>query len=329
MLAEQRSGQQRIVDEADLRTALRKRVRGQEHVIESLSTFIRLQWGKQQRGKPIANLMFVGPPATGKTELAKALAEYFFDDEQNMLRFDCAELSEPHSVSRLVGVQTGIVGAGKGGQLTRPMLANPKQLVMFDEIEKAGTSVLDVLLSVMGEGRLTEQDSGKVVDFTQSLIILTSNAEYDACVELADRFEDTFELGQAVRTLLRESAHFRPELISRLDQVYVFKPLKGIVAAEIVALKVKKAAEEYGVDIDYIAPELVMEMMECGEHSGDIRELSRAVDSILGELLLNSVLISRSLIHAASTMVIAWLRSLFVLGLVTNLVAALSDCRTR
>ena len=172
MLASRRNGKARVIDEADMNLALKRRVQGQDHIVDDLCRFVRLQWGEEHRGKPIANLLFVGPPATGKTELAKALAEYLFDDEKNMLRFDCSEFSGAEGKTRLIGTPKGYVGASQGGQLTRPMFSNPRRLILFDEIEKAFAGVFDLMLSMMGEGRLTEQGSGKVADFTQSLIIL-------------------------------------------------------------------------------------------------------------------------------------------------------------
>lgn len=203
-----------------------------------------------------------------------------------MLRFDCSEFSGPEGKTRLIGTPGGFVASEQGGQLTRPMSSNPKRLILFDEIEKAYSGIFDLLLSVMGEGRLTEQGSGDVADFTQSVIILTSNAEHKAIGQLVDQFDDAFELGNAVRATLRDAKVFRPEIISRFDQVFVFKPLEGIVNAEIAAIKIAKAAEDYGVAIEHIDARIVYEIMELADEANDTRELARLVDSKLGEVLM-------------------------------------------
>jgi len=284
-LAAFRKGKARSIAEEEMKTALKWRVRGQDHIVDPLCKFVRLQWGKEQRSKPIANLLFVGPPATGKTELANAMTEYLIDDEKHMLRFDCAEFGGAEGKTRLVGTPTGYVGASQGGQLTRPMLSNPRRLVLFDEIEKLNASVIDLMLSLMGEGRLTEQGSGKAADFTQSIIVLTSNAEHEAMGKLVEQFDDPHALESAVRSVLRESKTFRPEIVSRFDHIFVFKPLDDETRARVAALKVIKAGEEYGVKIKHVELKIVLEIvMIDGEQ--DAREIARRVDMKLGEVLL-------------------------------------------
>lgn len=288
ILAQRRTGQARSIDDEEMKASLKRRVRGQDPIVDHLSKFIRLQWGKERRGRPIASLLFVGPPASGKTELAKAMAEYLFDNEKHMLRFDCSELSGQEGKVRLIGTPPAYQAAEQGGHLTRPMLTNPKQLVLFDEIEKAYAGIHDLFLSIMGEGRLTEQVSNKVVDFTQAVIVLTSNSEIETIGALAEQIKDCQELGKAVRTALRDAKTFRPEIISRFDQIYVFRPPSEEVKCDIAGLKIAAAAKEYGVEVTFIDPELVADIIEQSAAAGDVRELVRIVDATLGDLLLRA-----------------------------------------
>ena len=287
-LEQRRRGKSRVIDEEAMFEALQRRVQGQDHILKQVSRFIRLQWAKEQRGKPIANLLFVGPPATGKTELAKAMTEYLFDDEKYMRRFECSELSGPEGKTRLIGTPKGYQGSEDGGQLTRPMFSNPRRLILFDEIEKAYSGMFDLFLSLMGEGRLTEQGSGRAADFTQSVIVLTSNAHHEEMVELLEQIDNPVELEDSARSILKASKTFRPELVSRFDHILVFKPLDTRTQSRVAALKIIKAASEYGVRIIDIDHEIVGRIVMDGNREVDARELGRRVDAAIGEVLVQA-----------------------------------------
>ncbi len=288
LLARLNTDESRAIDEAEMAAALKKRVRGQDSIIADVTRLIRLQWAKQTRRKPIANLLLLGPTGTGKTELCKAMAEYLFGDEKNMLLLDCADFSGPEGKTRLIGTPTGYVGSDSGGQLTRPMINNPRRLILFDEIEKAWSGIFDLFLAMMGDGRLTEQGSGKSADFTQSIIVLTSNAEHEAVGKIQQQITDAYERADAVKKHLRDVNIFRPEIIGRFDRVYVFEPLDGIVLAEIAALKMTNLAKQYGLKLSFVSPELIVEAMQSGSKLKDFgaRELERVVDELMAESML-------------------------------------------
>jgi len=292
LLEEQESGGLgRDIDVEAMIESVRSRVRGQDHAVEQVCRMIRLQWAKKARKRPICNLLFVGPTGVGKTEMCKALAEYLFEDERNMLLFDCGEFSGAEGKSRLVGTPTGYIGAESGGQLTRPMLNNPKRLVVFDEIEKAPSSIFDLFLSMMGDGRLTEQGSGGVADFTQAMIILTSNAEQKAIMKIDEEVSDPQERTNAIKQHLRDSKIFRPEILGRFDKVIVFKKLAGIVVAEIAVLKMQNLAREYGMELKYVGPELIAEAMSKGNKLKDFGV--RAMEQEINDMLAPAIVAAR------------------------------------
>jgi ATP-dependent Clp protease ATP-binding subunit ClpC len=278
------------IDEAAMSEALRARVLGQDHVIDDLVHLLRLQFAKKIRKRPVANILFLGPTGTGKTELGKAIAEYLYGDEKNALLFDGPNFSREEHKSQLIGVPGGYVNANAGGQLTRPVLNNPKRVILFDEIEKAYSGIYDLFLSMMGDGRLTEAGSGRNADFTKSVIILTSNAEHEAIGKIQEQIADPHEQIDAVKKHLRDAKVFRPEILGRFDKIYIFKPLEGLNVARIAALKMKNLAKEYGLELNYVDPALIVEAMDKGNKLKEfgVRELERVVGDMLGESMLTA-----------------------------------------
>ncbi len=179
------------------------------------------------------------------------------------------------------------VDADKGGQLTRPVMNNRKRLVLFDEVEKAWSGIFDLFLSMMGDGRLTEQGSGKEANFTQSIIVLTSNAEADAITKIDQQIEDPQEKVNAIKQHLRDSKVFRAEILGRFDRIYVFKPLSGMVNAKIAVMKMRSLAKEYGLELAFVSPQLVVEAMQKGNKLKDfgVRELDRVIGEMLGDAM--------------------------------------------
>lgn len=218
-----------------LAEALHKRVVGQdEGVTKVTEAIIRSKAGIKDPSKPIGSFLFLGPTGVGKTELAKALAENLFDNEQNIVRIDMSEYMEKHSVSRLIGAPPGYVGYDEGGQLTEAVRRKPYSVVLFDEIEKAHPDVFNILLQVLDDGRITDSQ-GRTVDFKNTIIILTSNIGSSYLLEgIDEQGEIGEESERLVMTELR--AHFRPEFLNRLDEIIMFKPLTKYNISKIVDL---------------------------------------------------------------------------------------------
>lgn len=278
------------IDEPALLAHLQSRVKGQDAILKDAAKLIRLQAAKLQKDKPICNLLLLGPTGTGKTELAKAITEYLFKDEKAMIRFDCSELKAPESITRLIGSPLGYIGSEAGGQLTRPVMANPRRLILFDEIEKANPQVFDLFLQLMGEARLTEQGSGKVVSYSQCVIILTSNANAEEIGRIQKEVSDYHEMVNAVKGYLAEAKVFRPEILGRIDKVYVFQPLEGMIVAEIALLKIAKLAKEYGLVVEFVAPELLLRALMANEKVSrfGIRELERILHEMMADQMLEA-----------------------------------------
>ena len=260
MLQSEREKLLRLEDE------LHKRVVGQEEAIEAVSDAVRRsRSGLQNPSKPIGSFLFLGTTGVGKTELAKALAEYLFDDENAMTRIDMSEYQERHSVSRLVGAPPGYVGYDEGGQLTEAVRRKPYSVVLLDEIEKAHPDTFNILLQVLDEGRLTD-NKGRVADFKNTIVIMTSNMGSHIIQEkfenLKTDVDTAMELAKdEVLTLLKQSV--RPEFLNRIDDIIMFTPLsneniKDIVEIQLNSVKKMVAQQSIVLDateeaIDYLA----------------------------------------------------------------------------
>jgi ATP-dependent Clp protease ATP-binding subunit ClpB len=235
--------------------ALRRRVVGQDEAVTAVSNAIRrARAGLQDPNRPTGSFLFLGPTGVGKTELTRALAEFLFDDESAMVRIDMSEYMEKHSVARLIGAPPGYVGYDEGGSLTEAVRRRPYQVILFDEVEKAHPDVLNVLLQVLDDGRLTD-GQGRTVDFRNTLIVLTSNLGSDALVRLPER-ADVSVAREAVMEAVR--AAFRPEFLNRLDEILLFRRLsrddmKGVVAIQAERLKKLLADRKVTLRVDAAA----------------------------------------------------------------------------
>jgi ATP-dependent Clp protease ATP-binding subunit ClpB len=228
------SERQRLVQ---LEQHLGARVIGQQQAVVAVSNAVRrARAGLQDPDRPIGSFIFLGPTGVGKTETARALAEFIFDDERAMVRIDMSEYMEKHAVARLIGAPPGYVGYEEGGQLTEAVRRRPHAVVLFDEIEKAHVDVFNVLLQILDDGRLTDAQ-GRTVDFRNVVIIMTSNIGSQHILDVATK-TDWAEVDASVRGQLNQ--HFRPEFLNRVDDVVVFRPLGIEELTQIVDLQLER-----------------------------------------------------------------------------------------
>jgi ATP-dependent Clp protease ATP-binding subunit ClpA len=249
-------------DLSQLDERIQQRVKGQDHAVKKIARSIqRSRLGLNRKNKPIGSFLLVGPSGVGKTELAKVLAQEIFGDEDNMIRIDMSEYSEPHTVQRLIGAPPGYVGYEEGGQLTNPVKNKPYSLVLLDEIEKAHPKVFDVFLQILDDGRLTD-GRGKLVDFRNTMIIATSNAGIEDILDLIEEGKLHAEIEKEIKEIMQD--YFRIEFLNRFDDIVVFKALDVPSLIGIADLQVKKLAIELyarGITLE-VKPETLQQLAE-------------------------------------------------------------------
>ena len=276
----------------NLEDNMKKRVKGQDNALKLVSdAILRSRSGIKDENRPIGSFMFLGPTGVGKTEVARTLAYELFDDEKHMVRIDMSEYMEGHSVARLIGAPPGYVGYDEGGQLTEKVRRNPYSIVLFDEIEKAHRDVLNILLQILDDGRITD-GHGRTVDFKNTIIIMTSNIGSD--YELEGKIDD-----ELINNELKN--HFRPEFLNRIDEIIVFNSLTKDVIYEIldklisdlnkkldnqkIKLSLTKRAKDYivdnGFDVNYGARPLK-------------RYLSKNLETLLAKKLIDGTITTNS-----------------------------------
>ncbi len=276
----------------EMEERLRQRVVGQDTALERVANAIRRsRAGLSDPKRPIGSFIFLGPTGVGKTELARALAEFLFDDEHAMVRIDMSEYMEKHAVARLIGAPPGYVGYEEGGQLTEHVRRRPYAVVLFDEIEKAHPDVFNILLQIMDDGRLTD-GKGRTVDFKNAVLIMTSNIGSAYLQASSLRTPEEFE--EARRQVMNAmQAHFKPEFLNRVDDIILFNPLGKEQLTKIIDLRLEElrrllAERKISLELTDAARELLF--TEGYDANYGARPLKRAIQRLIQDPLALKIL---------------------------------------
>ena len=272
----------------EMEDVLRRKVVGQDDALALVSDAVRRsRSGLSDPDRPVGSFIFMGPTGVGKTELARALADFLFDDEQSMVRIDMSEYQEKHAVSRLIGAPPGYVGFEEGGQLTEAVRRRPYAVILFDEIEKAHPEVFNVFLQVLDDGRLTDSQ-GRTVDFRHAVIIMTSNVGSEYIQEYATDYEK-------MKTMVMEAMHqrFKPEFLNRIDEFVIFHSLdleriKEIVAIQVERLEGRLREKKLGIELSESARELLAR--EGYQPAFGARPLKRAIQRLVQDPLARMII---------------------------------------
>ncbi len=270
---------------------LHQRVVGQDEAVAAVSNAIRrARAGLQDPNRPLGSFLFLGPTGVGKTEMARALAEFLFDDEHALIRIDMSEYQEKHTVSRLIGAPPGYVGYDEAGQLTEAVRRRPYAVVLFDEIEKAHPEVLNVMLQLLDDGRLTD-GKGRTVDFKNTVVIMTSNLGSHYLTERTS--EATIPEGVRRQVMDALRAHFRPEFLNRIDETILFHPLSREHLASIIEIQARhllKRLEDRKVHVELTDAARDLLVREGYDPAYGARPLKRTIQRLVLDPLARLVL---------------------------------------
>ena len=284
----------------EMEQRLRERVIGQDAALTIVANAIRRsRAGLSDPRRPIGSFIFLGPTGVGKTETARALAEFMFDDEQALVRIDMSEYMEKHAVARLIGAPPGYIGYDEGGQLTESVRRRPYAVILFDEIEKAHPDVFNILLQVMDDGRLTDA-KGRTVDFKNTVLIMTSNLGANLLVGDALKSDHDFDMArESVMRVLRE--HFRPEFLNRVDDMVIFRPLGAAQMSRILDLRlneVSKLLEDRQISLELTEPARQLILAAGSDAAYGARPLKRALQRMVQDPLAIKIL-NGEVLHGA------------------------------